>query len=226
MSDALPPLLPRIPLPFAARTPQELATRARAFADALNRRRTVRDFSDRAVPRAVIESALDAARHAPNGANRQPWHFVAVQDGALKRRIRAAAEAEEREFYAQRAPREWLEALAPLGTDSDKPFLETAPWLIVAFAQPYEVTETGKRLKNYYVSESLGIACGFMIACLHHAGLAMLTHTPSPMGFLGEILGRPKHEKAYLILVAGYPAENARVPDLRKKPFAQIASFR
>lgn len=219
-------LLPRIALPFTHRAPSEIGQRARAFADDLNRRRTVRDFSDRAVPRDIIANAIDVARHAPNGANRQPWHFVAVQDLDIKRRIRAEAEAEEREFYAHRAPQEWIDALAPLGTDADKPFLETAPWLIVAFAQPYEIAPGGKRLKNYYVGESLGIACGFMIACLHHAGLATLTHTPNPMGFLAEILGRPKHEKAFLILVAGFPAADAKVPDLTKKPMAQIATFR
>lgn len=222
----MPALLPRIPLPFAHREPAELTVRARAFADELNRRRTVRDFSDRPVPRAAIESAIDAARHAPNGANRQPWHFVAVADPAVKKQIRAAAEKEERAFYAGKAPQEWLDALAPLGTDADKPFLETAPWLIVVFARPYEIGPDGKRLKNYYVAESVGIACGFMIACLHHAGLATLTHTPNPMGFLAEILGRPKHEKAFLILVAGYPAADARVPDLTKKSLAQIATFR
>lgn len=214
-------------LDFAPRPDGEIAGRARRFADELMRRRTVRDFLDAAVPRAAIEAAIDAARHAPNGANRQPWHFVAVSDPALKRRIREAAEEEERAFYAGRASPEWLEALAPLGTDWRKPFLETAPWLIVVFAEQHGVGADGRRRKNYYVPESVGIACGFMIATLHRAGLATLTHTPSPMGFLGEILGRPKNEKAYLVLVVGHPAPDARVPAaaVRKKPPDQVRTF-
>jgi nitroreductase len=177
------------------------------------------------VPREAVEHAIDAARHAPNGANRQPWHFVVVGDPQIKRRIREAAEAEERAFYGGRAPEEWLEALAPLGTDWRKPFLETAPWLIAVFAEQYGVAANGERIKNYYVPESVGIACGFMIAALHHAGLATLTHTPSPMGFLGDILGRPKNEKAYLILVVGYPAVDAKVPAIGKKPLGEVATF-
>jgi nitroreductase len=217
--------VPAIPLSFTRREPQEIVARAAAFAAELRRRRTVRDFSDRPVPRAAIEQAIDAARHAPNGANLQPWHFVAVADPAVKRAIRRAAEEEERAFYGGRAPREWLDALSPLGTDADKPFLEIAPWLIAVFAEQHGLDEKGERRKNYYVAESVGIACGFLIAALHHAGLATLTHTPNPMGFLNETLHRPKNEKPYLILVAGYPAEGAAVPAIAKKPMAAVASF-
>lgn len=217
--------VPAIPLSFTRREPQEMVARAAAFAAELRRRRTVRDFSDRPVPRAAIEQAIDAARHAPNGANLQPWHFVAVADPAVKRAIRRAAEEEERAFYGGRAPREWLDALSPLGTDADKPFLEIAPWLIAVFAEQHGLDEKGERRKNYYVAESVGIACGFLIAALHHAGLATLTHTPNPMGFLNETLHRPKNEKPYLILVAGYPAEGAAVPAIAKKPMAAVASF-
>jgi nitroreductase len=217
--------VPAIPLSFTRREPQEIVARAAAFAAELRRRRTVRDFSDRPVPREAIEQAIDAARHAPNGANLQPWHFVAVADPAVKRAIRRAAEEEERAFYGGRAPREWLDALSPLGTDADKPFLEIAPWLIAVFAEQHGLDEKGERRKNYYVAESVGIACGFLIAALHHAGLATLTHTPNPMGFLNETLHRPKNEKPYLILVAGYPAEGAAVPAIAKKPMAAVASF-
>jgi nitroreductase len=217
--------VPAIPLSFTRREPQEIVARAAAFAAELRRRRTVRDFSDRPVPREAIEQAIDAARHAPNGANLQPWHFVAVADPAVKRAIRRAAEEEERAFYGGRAPREWLDALSPLGTDADKPFLEVAPWLIAVFAEQHGLDEKGERRKNYYVAESVGIACGFLIAALHHAGLATLTHTPNPMGFLNETLHRPKNEKPYLILVAGYPAEGAAVPAIAKKPMAAVASF-
>jgi nitroreductase len=217
--------VPAIPLSFTRREPQEMVARAAAFAAELRRRRTVRDFSDRPVPREAIEQAIDAARHAPNGANLQPWHFVAVADPAVKRAIRRAAEEEERAFYGGRAPREWLDALSPLGTDADKPFLEIAPWLIAVFAEQHGLDEKGERRKNYYVAESVGIACGFLIAALHHAGLATLTHTPNPMGFLNETLHRPKNEKPYLILVAGYPAEGAAVPAIAKKPMAAVASF-
>ncbi|HJQ57809.1 MAG TPA: nitroreductase family protein [Vineibacter sp.] len=201
--------------------------RARAFAEELMLRRTVRDFTDRDVPREIIEAAIDAARHAPSGANHQPWHFVAVAEPALKRRIRDAAEAEEKAFYGGRASAEWLEALRPLGTDWRKPFLEVAPWLIVVFAEQWGRWPDGRRRKNYYVPESTGIAAGFLLACLHHAGLATLTHTPNPMGFLGEALGRPKNEKAIMIVVTGYPAADAVVPThaLRKKPLADVATF-
>ncbi|CAN5778375.1 nitroreductase family protein [soil metagenome] len=206
--------------------PAEMERRARDFCDEMKRRRTVRDFSDRPVPRAVLEQCLLAAGTAPNGANRQPWHFVVIEDDALKRRIRHAAEREERDFYEHRAPPEWLEALAPLGTGPDKPFLETAPVLIAIFAQSFELLPDGRRAKNYYVTESVGIATGILITALHHAGLATLTHTPSPMGFLADLLERPANERPFLLLVAGYPTRDATVPDIRKKDLAQIATFR
>jgi nitroreductase len=177
------------------------------------------------VPRDVIESCLLAAGTAPNGANRQPWHFVVVTDPAVKAKIREAAEHEERDFYENRAPPEWLEALAPLGTGPDKPFLESAPVLIAVFAQSYEVLPDGRRLKNYYVTESVGIATGMLVTGLHDAGLASLTHTPSPMGFLNGLLGRPSNERPFLLLVVGYPAVDATVPDIGRKPIAEIATF-
>jgi nitroreductase len=205
---------------------QEMQARAEAFAEELRRRRTVRDFSSEPVPRSVIEACLLAAGSAPNGANIQPWHFVCVSDPALKREIRGAAEAEEREFYAGRATADWLEDLAPLGTDPNKPFLETAPWLIAIFAQRWRQMPDGARRANYYVPESVGIATGMLIAALHHAGLATLTHTPSPMGFLSKLLDRPESEKPFLLLVVGYPAEGAQVPVITKKPLGEIATFR
>lgn len=204
----------------------EMQRRAEDFSLELRRRRTVRDFSPEPVPRALLEPCLLAGASAPNGANLQPWHFVCVADAAVKREIRVAAEAEEREFYAERATPEWLEDLAPLGTDADKPFLETAPWLIAIFSQRWRPMPDGSRRANYYVPESVGIATGFLIAALHHAGLATLTHTPSPMGFLNRILGRPESEKPFLLLVVGYPADGARVPIITKKPLEAIASFR
>jgi nitroreductase len=205
--------------------PDEMRRRAAEFYADIRRRRTVRDFSDRPVPREIIEHCLRAAGTAPNGANLQPWHFVVVADPAIKYQIRVATEEEEREFYQHRAPQEWLEALAPLGTDEHKPFLETAPYLIAVFAQTYGQLRDGRKVKHYYVQESVGIATGFLIAALHHAGLATLTHTPSPMNFLNTILGRPSHERPFLLLVVGYPAENVKVPDLRKKPLDEIATF-
>jgi nitroreductase len=204
---------------------EEMRARAAAFREEMSRRRTVRHFSDRPVPRGIIEECLRAAGTAPSGANRQPWRFVVVADPAVKRHIREAAEAEEREFYGRRAPKEWIEALAPLGTDERKPFLETAPYLIAIFAERYGVAADGSRVSNYYVTESVGIATGFLVAALHHAGLATLTHTPSPMGFLNEILGRPRNEKPFLLLVTGYPAGDAVVPDIAKKRLEEIASF-
>jgi iodotyrosine deiodinase len=196
-----------------------------AFADDLARRRTVRDYASTQVPRAAIEHCLRAAGTAPSGANQQPWRFVAVQDAAIKRRIREAAEAEEREFYAHRAPDEWLDALAPLGTDADKPFLETAPWLIGIFYERFGIDAEGAKVKRYYPHESVGIATGMLIAALHRAGLATLTHTPSPMGFLNEILNRPKNEMAYLLLVVGHPAADCRVPDIQRLDLDDYASF-
>lgn len=200
--------------------------RARAFRDEVRRRRTVREYSDEPVPEEVIDACIEAAGTAPNGANRQPWHFVVVRDAEVKRRIRVEAEKEERDFYEHRAPAAWLEALAHLGTDEHKPFLETAPYLIAIFAERYMVGKGGRKLKNYYVQESVGIATGILITALHHAGLATLTHTPSPMNFLNEILGRPPNERPFLLLVTGYPADEVRVPAITKKALAAIATFR
>lgn len=205
--------------------PAEMIARSAAFLADLRRRRTVRQFSDRPVPRVVIDNCLAAAATAPSGANLQPWHFVVVSDPALKRRLRAAAEVEEREFYSHRAPQEWLDALAPLGTDERKPFLETAPYLIVIFAQRYGLLPDGRTVKHYYAQESVGIATGMLIIALHHAGLATLTHTPSPMNFLNDLLGRPENERPFLILVVGYPAAGAVVPEIGKKPLEEIATF-
>jgi iodotyrosine deiodinase len=206
---------------------EESLARARQFATHLARRRTVRDFSPDPVPRAVIEHCLSAAGTAPSGANQQPWHFVAVGrgDAALRRRIRDAAEDEEREFYATRAPQAWLDALAPLGTDASKPFLEIAPWLIAIFVQPHGLAPDGAILKHYYATESVGIATGLLIAAVHEAGLVSLTHTPSPMGFLNTLLGRPSHERPFLLLVVGYPAAEAQVPDIGRKALDEIATL-
>ena len=206
-------------------TESEMEERAHAFLEELRRRRTVRDFSDRPVPRNVIETCILAAGTAPNGANHQPWHFAVVADPEVKKTIREAAEEEEKEFYSGRAPKEWLKALEPLGTNDEKPFLERAPYLIVIFGESYAVGEDGNKEKNYYVMESVGIATGMLITAIHRAGLVSLTHTPSPMGFLNEILGRPKNERAFLILVVGYPETDATVPDIEKKPLEQICTF-
>lgn len=203
----------------------EMRERSAAFYRDLQRRRTVREFSDRPVPRAVIDDCLRAAGTAPNGANMQPWHFVVIGDPAVKARIRIEAEVEEAEFYAHRAPKEWLDALAPLGTDPHKPFLEIAPYLIAVFAQTYGVLPDGRRVKHYYAQESVGIATGVLITAIHHAGLVSLTHTPSPMGFLNSILNRPSNERPFLLLVVGFPAANARVPAITKKRLEEIATF-
>ncbi|HSH01547.1 MAG TPA: nitroreductase family protein [Anaerolineae bacterium] len=218
------PFMPLAEL-YQAYSEAEMVERAAEFYDEIKRRRTVREFSSAPVPRAVIEDALRAAGTAPNGANLQPWHFVVVGDREVKRKIREAAEEEERDFYERRAPEEWLDALAPLGTDAHKPFLETAPYLIAIFGQSVGVLPDGRQVKHYYVQESVGIATGFLITALHHAGLATLTHTPSPMRFLNEILGRPKHERPFLLLVVGYPTEDAQVPIISKKPLEEIATF-
>ncbi len=206
---------------------EEMQRRAAAFRDQIARRHTVRSFAPRPVPRALIETCLAAAGRAPSGANHQPWFFSVIGDPALKRQVRLAAEAEEQSFYAGRAGGEWLKALRPLGTDADKPFLETAPWLIAIFAQRRGGPGAGEDRKNYYVSESVGIATGFLIAALHQAGLATLTHTPNPMGFLNRLCRRPDDEKAFLLLVVGYPAADATVPRhaLRKKSLAEISAF-
>lgn len=212
---------------FYRKMPAErMEKRSQEFLELMKRRRSVRDFSGRNVPRGIIENAIRTAGTAPNGANQQPWHFAVAESDHVKSRIRKAAEKEERAFYNERAPEEWLDRLAPLGTDEHKPFLETAPYLIGVFSQSYGVDEDGNREKHYYVKESVGIACGMLITALHNAGLATLTHTPSPMKFLNEILNRPSNEKPFLLLVTGYPAEDAKVPDISKKPFDQIATFR
>jgi len=206
-------------------TPEAMQSRSRDFAEELARRRSVRQFSDRPIPEGVLEACLRAAATAPSGANIQPWHFVVVRDPDLKHRIREAAEREEREFYAT-APAEWLEALAPLGTDEVKRYLDVAPALIAVFAERYGVRPDGSRVTHYYVQESVGIAMGMLIAALHHAGLVTLTHTPSPMGFLNEVLDRPAREKAMLLLVVGFPAADARVPDIVRKPPDQVTTWR
>jgi len=205
---------------------EEMGNRARAFYTLLDGRRTIREFSDRPVPKNVIETCIRAAGTAPSGAHKQPWHFVAVSDPEIKRAIREAAEAEEKEFYGGRASDEWLDALRPFGTDANKPFLETAPWLIAIFARNFDLDDEGTRSKNYYVPESVGIASGLLIAALHQSGLSTLTHTPSPMGFLNTVLGRPSNERAVILLVVGHAAEDARVPDLERKSLEGIASFK
>lgn len=205
--------------------PEEMLERAQAFYENVNRRRSVREFSDRPVSRDVIEAALMAANTAPSGANMQPWHFVAVSGVETKRRIRLAAEEEEREFYGHRASDEWLETLKQFGTDANKPFLETAPWLIAIFIQKFSEDEHGAKVKHYYPTESTGLASGVLITALHDAGLATLTHTPSPMKFLNQILGRPKTERPFLLLVVGYPADDCKVPDISRKTLDEFASF-
>ena len=213
-------LPPREPLSDA-----QILGRAADFLQLMHKRRTVRDFSTRPVAREVIEQCLGAAGTAPSGANMQPWHFAAISDADLKHRIRLAAEKEEQEFYERRAPADWLQALAALGTDANKLFLEAAPWLIAIFSQPYRIKPDGTRMKHYYATESVGIATGFLVAALHHAGLATLTHTPSPMSFLNQMLSRPSYEKPFLLLVVGHPADGALVPDISRKPLAEISSF-
>lgn len=206
-------------------TPQEQLRRADALLEELDARRSVRFFSDEPVPRVLIERAIQIASTAPSGAHRQPWRFVAVSDPELKRRIREGAEAEEKESYAGRMSDEWLRALEPLGTTWEKPFLQTVPWIVVVFAQAHGVGEDGQRVKNYYVNESVGIACGFFIAALHRMGLATLTHTPSPMRFLSEILDRPAHERPYMLFPVGYPSKDCVVPDLQRQPLDVVATF-
>lgn len=204
---------------------EQMRQRAAQFRQHMQRRRTVRHFSDRPVPVEIIEECLLTAGSAPNGANLQPWHFVVVTDPQVKHEIRVAAEQEEDEFYHRRAPQEWLDALSVIGTDEHKPFLETAPYLIVIFGKNHSLLPDGRRVKNYYVNESIGIATGFLIAAIHTAGLVSLTHTPSPMGFLNSILHIPPDEKPFLILVVGYPADDAQVPDIQKKSLEEIATF-
>jgi len=217
---------PFVSLDWPRVSPEESQRRARAFRESMARRRSVRDFSSEPIAPGVLEDAIACAAHAPSGANQQPWTFVVITDPALKARLREAAEAEERESYESRMSEEWLEALAPLGTDWNKPHFTDAPALIVVFERLYGVKElpdgTRKKVKHYYVQESVGIAVGFLIAALTQAGLATLTHTPSPMGFLREVLGRPENEKAFAVLPVGYPAEGARVPDIRKKSLDEV----
>lgn len=215
-----------IPLPGYREYPvEEMKRRAREFHESIRRRRSVRQFSDRDVPREVIDSCLAAAGTSPSGANLQPWHFVVVSDPGIKQRIAEAVEREERLFYTQRAPKEWLEALESLGTCMEKPFLKNAPYLIVIFQKKYGLLPDGSKLKLYYSRESVGIATGILIAAVHHAGLVSLTHTPSPMGFLNEILDRTENENAFLILVVGYPHEDAVVPDIHKKSLSEITTY-
>ena len=210
---------------FMEYTTDEMIKRSGTFYSDLKSRRTVRDFLDKPVPQKVIENCIQVAGTAPSGANMQPWHFVVVSNSEIKKKIRIAAEEEEKEFYSKRAPKEWLEALEPLGTDPNKPFLETAPYLIAIFYKSYDVLPDGRQVKQYYAMESTGIATGMLIAAIHNAGLVSLTHTPSPMNFLNNVLRRPKNERPFLLLVVGYPAKDAQVPDIKKKKLDEISSF-
>ncbi len=214
-----------IPSPkYKILTADEMVKESVHFYMMLNARRTIRDFSEKPIPDKVIETCIKTAGTAPSGANMQPWHFVVVSDPKIKRKIRIAAEKEEKEFYENRAPKEWLEALSPLGTDDHKPYLEKAPCLIAIFMQRFGTLESGKKVKHYYGLESVGIATGMLITAIHNVGLASLTHTPSPMGFLNDILDRPNNERPFLLLVVGYPAKNAKVPDIKRKELKDILS--
>ena len=212
-------------LDFEEYSESKMRSRSESFLNEINTRRTVREFSDRIVTIDIINNCIKTAASAPSGANKQPWQFVIVRDSGIKTKIREAAEKEEKEFYGHRATKEWLEDLNQFGTDWHKPFLDIAPYLIVVFRKIYDLEDDGTQRKNYYVNESVGIASGFLLAALHHAGLATLTHTPSPMNFLGEILNRPKNEKAFLLIPVGYPAKDAEVPDISKKPFGEISTI-
>jgi nitroreductase len=214
-----------IPLEFNRQDEESMLQESIEFYQLMSRRRTIREFSEQNVPQAVLENALKAAGTAPSGANMQPWHFVVVQDTAVKKRIREAAEIEERELYEHRANDEWLQALTPLGTDANKPFLEIAPVLIAIFLKKFTVDDSGKKHKNYYTAESVGIATGVLISALHKSGLGTLTHTPSPMKFLGEILQRPSYERPYLLLVCGYPSDDVMVPNIKRRPLHDICTF-
>ena len=211
---------------FKEYSPEEMIKRSESFYNQIKQRRTVRDFSDKPVSKEVIENCIRAAGTAPSGANLQPWHFVVVSDPKIKRQIKIAAEKEEQEFYTNRAPKEWLDALAPLGTDEQKPFLEKAPNLIAIFSKSYDLLPDGRKVKQYYSQESTGIACGILITAIHNAGLVSLTHTPSPMNFLNEILGRPNNERPFLLLVVGFPTRGAKVPDIKKKKLSEIITFK
>ena len=210
-------------LDFKKLSKKEMLERSKSFLSEISTRRTVRDFSNKTFPIEIIENCIKSAGTAPSGANKQPWSFTIVENKEVKAKIRIAAEKEEKEFYGHRATKEWLEDLNQFGTNWQKPFLETAPYLIIVFRQIYGVNESGSQRKNYYVNESVGIASGFLLAALHNAGLATLTHTPSPMNFLGKILDRPENEKAYLLIPVGYPSVNAEVPNIKKKPFSEIS---
>jgi nitroreductase len=212
-------------LDFEEYSESKMRSRSESFLNEIVTRRTIREFSDRIVPIDIINNCIKTAASAPSGANKQPWQFVVVKDSGIKAKIREAAEKEEKEFYGHRATKEWLEDLNQFGTDWHKPFLEIAPYLIVIFRKIYDLEDDGTQRKNYYVNESVGIASGFLLAALHHAGLTTLTHTPSPMNFLGEILNRPKNEKAFLLIPVGYPAKDAEVPDISKKPFNEISKI-
>lgn len=216
---------PFIPLDFQELSPEEMLKQSSDFLQVMKRRRSVRDFSSRHVDENIIKNAIQTAGSAPSGANKQPWHFVAISDTAVKNQIRVAAELEEKEFYQRRAPKEWLEDLQPFGTDANKPLLEDAPYLIAVFLKKFSFDDDETQKKNYYTSESVGIATGFLLAALHQAGLATLTHTPSPMKFLQTILNRPSHERAYMLIVTGYPMENAQVPNIQKYNLEDIATF-
>lgn len=217
----------RRPLDFTEKPLAEMTAEAKAFYEDLRKRRTVREFSERDVPREIIEHAILAAGTAPSGANHQPWHFTVIGKGPMRTKLRAAAEAEEKAFYEIKASAEWLEALEPLGTDDHKPYIEIAPWIICVFAQRRGGVTVDEHKKNYYVHESVGIACGMLLTALHRSGLVTLTHTPNPMTFMSELCSRPKDEKPYMLIVAGYPAEGATVPEhaLIKKPLSDISDF-
>ena len=233
MDDTLPPAAklgdkpspPTIPLDYTLVEPQECLARSRRFYTEMDRRRSVRHFSDQPVSREVVETLIRTATTAPSGAHKQPWRFVAVSDPEVKKQIRLAAEEEERKNYAYRMPPEWMEALEQLDTGPRKPYLEIAPWLVAVFRQDVELQPDGQKRKNYYVTESVGIAVGFFLAAVHQAGLVALTHTPSPMKFLSRILDRPPNEKPYVLIPVGYPAEGCRVPDLKRKELAEVAVF-
>jgi nitroreductase len=215
-----------IPLPYISDySDEQMIEKSYRFNQAIQKRRTVRDFSDKPVDKSIIENCIKSAASAPSGAHQQPWHFVAISNQEIKSKIRQAAEAEEKNFYQHRASEEWLKALEPLGTDTNKPFLEEAPWLIAVFAQRYGIDEQGNRVKHYYTPESVGIACGILITALHTSGLVTLTHTPSPMGFLKKILMRPDNERPYLLVVCGHPKTDAKVPNIKRKNLNDIASF-
>ena len=214
------------PLKFDERPPEEMVERAQSFYELMNLRRTVRHFSDRPIPREVMEAAILTAGTAPSGAHKQPWHFALVGEAETKRRIRIAAEKEEKESYERRMPQSWLDDLKPMGTDWQKPYLESCPWLILVFAKAWDPPESpgGERRKNYYVPESVGISVGMLLAALHNAGVATLTHPPSPMGFLKEVVGRPENERAYMLIATGYPEEGCEVPSLQRKALDEILS--